>query len=241
MHPSKQTVRLATLNLWGFKDWEHRFPTIVSILQNEMPDVVCTQETQRGIDGSGPDQLEQLKGAVGYPHAAFFKARLRMPKNGDPFQVPLEHGIGILSRYPIEDIEIVPLAKAGPDDTEERITVYFSITKDGLKQHVAAVHFSNRDDWALNHLHQVLDKVKKDARRPIMGGDFNIFSMTHEIAPYGDLYVNSYDVKKYISFPEDNDTLDYILIPKTQEFSSIECLDDYVSDHRILSVTITDA
>jgi hypothetical protein len=71
-----------------------------------------------------------------------------------------------------------------------------------------------------------------------MLGDFNLFSLSKEQGLLPDGYTNSFDVQKYISYPDDADTLDYIVIPDPLSFVSIKCHTEEVSDHRMLSAEI---
>ena len=72
----------------------------------------------------------------------------------------------------------------------------------------------------------------------VLIGDFNIFNMSKYRGLYDGAYKASNDKYEYISYPKDNDSLDYVLIPLSYEFESFICRDEYVSDHRMVVTKI---
>ncbi len=54
---------------------------------------------------------------------------------------------------------------------------------------------------------------------------------------YAKYYTSSIDFKKYVSFPSESITLDYVLIPKRFAFDSLD-VHEGLSDHNALSFVI---
>lgn len=68
--------------------------------------------------------------------------------------------------------------------------------------------------------------------------DFNILQLENEKESYADYYTSSIDFKKYVSFPSENITLDYALIPKHFAFESLD-VHEGLSDHNALVFVVS--
>ena len=230
-----KSITVVSLNLWRFYDWEKRFPMIIKLLKEINPDIIFTQETQKNIDIDPRNQIEILNKELGYPYTSFSVADIKHIQKGVPLKFPVEHGLGTISRFPITT-KIIPLKRV-VDDKENRIIVENIVDIDGKKYKLTNLHFSNKDLLAENHFKETLEIFNKDTEN-ILIGDFNIF----DIAKYKELYSKRYrassDVYEYVSYPEKNSSLDYILLPNKYEFENFICRDEYVSDHRMIVTTI---
>jgi endonuclease/exonuclease/phosphatase family metal-dependent hydrolase len=102
-------LRVMSWNLWWRfgPQWRQRQPLIQQTLREVDPDVVALQEVW-GVGGTS--QVHELADGLGL-HAAF--ARTSLPPAPDPPESPdqrgVEVGIGILSRWPLDDVREVPL------------------------------------------------------------------------------------------------------------------------------------
>ena len=66
-------------------------------------------------------------------------------------------------------------------------------------------------------------------------GDFNILDLSIYKSTRLKDYILSTDITKYISYPAHNQTLDYIIVPRSMyDLSNVSCLGEYVSDHKAL-------
>jgi endonuclease/exonuclease/phosphatase family metal-dependent hydrolase len=229
----KKPLTIVSLNLWRFHDWEKRFPAIVTLLKELNPDIILTQETQLDIVHNSRNQIEILNEALAYPHAHFALADVKTTRKGVPLPHPVDHGHGILSRFPFTP-EIIKLTKAA-DDKEQRILLRCEVVLESRTQIVTNVHFSNSDAWAEAHFREAMPFLKQS----IVAGDFNI----RDLSKYRDVYAESHrssaDEFNYVSYPEDGVSYDYVLIPKEYTFTSFECRAEYVSDHRMLISNIS--
>lgn len=215
-------------------------PKILTLLQEVNPDIVLTQETQLDPRFGPLNQVELLnaKLSVPYEHILFSKAETRLIQKKVELPFPVDHGLGIMSRYPIKNIFVTNLFQS-EGDKEKRIAVACTVIVDNKEHTFVNVHFSNRDDWALAQYKQVLEVVSKES---IIMGDFNIHAINFEGMKdlYQHHFVSSYDYVRYVSFPSEGDTFDYALIPKKYSLKRVVCRDEEVSDHRMLLVEIAE-
>ncbi|MGB8816182.1 MAG: endonuclease/exonuclease/phosphatase family protein [Minisyncoccia bacterium] len=225
-----------SLNLWRFYDWEKRLPNIISIINEIKPDIIFTQETQLNISIDQRNQVEILNEFIKYPHTYFAQACVKTTRKGVPLPNPVDHGLGIFSKFPFKP-EIIKLKQA-VDDKEKRIVVNCDMKIDGEDYTISGVHFSNSDAWSEAHFKETLEIYKKRNIKPILAGDFNI----KNFGQYKTLYENSYrlssDEFSYLSYPKDGVSYDYVMIPKQYEFIDFQCRDEYVSDHRMITTKI---
>lgn len=234
---SLPSLTIASVNLWCFYEWNERSPHLLSLLKEMKPDVVFTQETQQNMEIDSRNQIEMLNAELEYPYSVFEPIEMRSEQKGKVYARPIAHGLGVLSRYPLEK-EVVFLTKAEGD--KETRGILICRIKIGEKTFTAVnLHFSNSDEWAEAHFRETLALLKqRKIENPILMGDFNIFNIARYKAEYGDEFVSSSERYNYISYPKDNDTLDYVLLPRLFDFESFVCRDEYVSDHRLITARI---
>ncbi len=230
----KNNIRIATINLWGLEIWEERRSNLFELVKKYSPDILFAQEVQYEQEKQdGYDQTKEIKNACGYEYYYFLKVTVKTKKKEKKFRAPRIHGIAVFSKTPI--INIIPhvLNSAG-DEKEERAVLFFQTEFNGKVLNAVNVHFDNSDSGAAMQFRETLELVKNKKEQTIIAGDFNIFSLDLNDFEINHSYDSSFDKLKYISYPEDEDTLDYVLIPKNFSFEKIECLDDFVSDHRMV-------
>ncbi len=233
----KNNLRIASLNLWRFNDWEKRKSLIASVLKDKNYDVIFFQEVQKDLSSlSNLNQIDILNKEINYPYIDFSEAMIKTMSKGIPLLTPISHGIGLMSKFPILNKSIIRMSKF-PEDTDKRISVIYDIEIDGNVISFINIHFSNRDDWAEAHLKELLTQLDS-TKEYIIIGDFNIFHLEKYESLYINKYKNSFSFKNYISFPKENATFDYVLIPKDYNFVDIETTDG-LSDHSMIIVEIT--
>jgi endonuclease/exonuclease/phosphatase family metal-dependent hydrolase len=231
-----KSITIVSLNLWRFYDWENRFPNIIKLLKEIDPDIICLQETQKNIAIDSRNQVDILNTELKYKYTNFSIADIKNTQKGIPLEYPVDHGLGILSKFPF-DSNIIKLTK-GLGDKEQRIILNCDINTGDTVFTITNLHFSNSDIWAENHFKETLEILEQKNINSILIGDFNIFDISKYKNMYGDKYLASSDLFKYISYPEDNASLDYILVPNKYEFEDLTCFNEYVSDHRLICAKI---
>lgn len=142
---------------------------IVQELKEIDADIVGIQEIDNGTGRSGPDlnQMEYLAKEAGYPYWSFDKL---INHSGG------EYGMGLLSRYPILESEVVEYEVQGSADSHVR-----KYARHLLKIKKKEVAFYNthlairdgNDEVSLPQLTEVLARMNRE-RYALMTGDFNM-------------------------------------------------------------------
>lgn len=230
-------MNLISLNLQGFVEWEARHPRILDYFQRTQPDIILFQEVVFLPEISPFNQVQLLNQALQYPYEYSSVTRL---------QVGLEYpdyreGLAVLSKYPVKNSDTIVL-KQDPLDEHNRIIQLIDLEKDGQTIQLANVHFSLTDtvDFATAHLEETLAILAARQESRIIAGDFNLADLAATAHLWQDNYVASVDTP-YVSFPADNKRIDYVLLPKSYQFSHIAVSEDGLSDHRALAASITSA
>lgn len=225
-------ITLLTLNLAGYKDWSKRQAAIVAALSQANADIVLLQEVRYDPSISPLNQAEFINSllAAPYEYSVSDISRFYAPSVGEPYR----EGLAILSRVPLNNPETLALAKA-PDDKHTRIIQSADVAIDGVSFGLTNVHFSN-NQYSASQLKEVIDILGNRNKPNLIAGDFNIFDINTQRSLFEDNYTVSTDITAYVSFPSENATLDYILLPNTLRYISVKTVEG-VSDHNgILTV-----
>ncbi len=223
---------LLTLNLAGYKDWAAREPEIIKALNQANADVVLLQEVRYDPSISPLTQANYINSLldIPYEYSVSDVSRFYAPSVGEPYR----EGLAILSKFPLHNPETLALTKSA-DDKHTRIIQNADVDMHGTALGLTNVHFSN-NQYSTTQLKETLNILIERNTTNIIAGDFNIFDINDQRANFDDKYSISTDIMPYISFPAENRTLDYILLPKAFQFVDIKTLDG-VSDHAgVLSV-----
>ena len=227
-------MKITSLNLQGFDNWEVRQSAITEYLTSESPDVVIFQEAVYLPDLSAYNQAQLLNTTLGYPYQQSIISRLQV---GLEYPVYRE-GLAALSRHPIVSSDAIVL-KQEADDEHQRIVQLLDIYVDDQLIKLANVHFSITDvtDFASPQLQELLDILASRGEQRIIAGDFNI----NRLEDLADIWQGEYTASTdfdYISYPGMNKRNDYFLIPKNYLMTDISTSGDGLSDHRGLTATI---
>jgi len=225
-------MKITTLNLAGYKNWNDRVSNITAYLNDTKSDVVFLQEVKFNIEYSPFTQSKYLNSLLStpYTHSQSTVSRIFESSGNES-----REGLGVLSKYPIVDSEVIVLRKRA-DDKHTRIIQKVSLLVDSQVVNFTNVHFSN-NDYSDEQLEETLRITKERNETSIILGDFNIFNIQTVSNLYSSDYIASTEINQYISFPSENATLDYILIPKTLKCSSIS-IGENLSDHNALTVDL---
>jgi endonuclease/exonuclease/phosphatase family metal-dependent hydrolase len=227
-------LKLMTLNVWGYYDWQKRQKNIASLLSKNKPDIVALQEVQ--FDSSMANQPQSELISAGYAYTVYFP--LCVKKGVTDSSTEVMHGLALLSKYPILRTSS-HILKQHIADHDAAGLLFADVQVGGQTVSICNVHFDNTDTTSLLHLKEALKLCHAKSISPILLGDFNIYNLPK----YQEL-INGYSVNldhtPYISFPREKETLDYIVIPNdTYSFESVNCSDEYVSDHNAVWVSLS--
>lgn len=219
-------LTILTLNIAGYKDWTIRQSEVIKALNQAKADIVFLQEVRYDPSISPLTQANYMNSLLDtpYAHSVSDISRFYAPSVGEPYR----EGLAVLSKLPLHNPETLALAKA-PDDKHTRIIQNVDVDIDGATLGLTNVHFSN-NQYSASQLEETLRLLSNRDKVSIIAGDFNIFDISTQRASLDDKYSASTDTTSYISFPTENATLDYILLPKAFHFVSIKTLES-ISDH----------
>jgi len=230
-------MKITTLNLQDFFNWEARQPAIIEYLQSEQPDVIFFQEVVFLPNISPYNQAQILNKSLGYANEQCAVTRLQPSTVHKVYR----EGLATLSKYPVVKSDTIIL-KQEIGDEHNRIIQLLDINIDGQIVKIAHVHFSITDitDFATAHLLETLEILTMRDEQRIIIGDFNLSDLHSTTDAWSENYRSS-DAVDYITYPSMNKRIDYALIPKAYKFASISVSDDKLSDHRALTVDIIPA
>jgi endonuclease/exonuclease/phosphatase family metal-dependent hydrolase len=230
-------IKLLTLNIWRYDgDWKKREPKIIDFIEKENPDFIFLQEVfdDSRYNKLGNNQALQLNSKLKFKNVIYNIAEKLKTEHKQKIKVPVFDGLACFTNNEILKINNIKLKKR-KEDRHFRIIQRIESKINGKRLLFYHTHFSNRDDWAIFHLKETLNKAKKEKIHPIILGDLNIINTLDLSNTTKKDYSNSYIFKKYNSFPKKKETLDYILIPKRNfKFVDVKCNKNSLSDHNPL-------
>jgi endonuclease/exonuclease/phosphatase family metal-dependent hydrolase len=203
-------MKVTSLNLAGYKNWSERESHVISYLEAMNSDVVFLQEVKFNSEYSSYTQSKYLNSKLEAPYPYTQSSVSRYYLQSD--SIESREGLAVLSKYPITDSEIIVLKKH-TDDKHTRIIQKVSLLVDGQTINFTNVHFSN-NDYSDEQLEETLQITKSRDEASVILGDFNIFDIQTVRGLYSDDYRVSTDFYQYVSFPSENVTLDYVIVPR---------------------------
>lgn len=233
-------TKIMTLNLWCYFDWANRKDNIISLIKQELPDIIAFQEAQTNHAFSHMPQSDDIADATGYTYrvcAPTYKRDGQIDADGNMTQ-ETSYGLALISKYPILSSETYFLRRH-PDYDEETSVLFCKIAIDDKIVDVCTVHFGNSDLFSELHLFELMDLCEVRNIQPIILGDFNNFDLHAYANNRLKRYQLSTDVAHYESMPKNNGTLDYVIVPSADyTIQQVTCPELYVSDHRAVIATI---
>lgn len=224
-------MKVTTLNLQGFVDWETREPAIVTYLKDTDSDVIFFQEVVFIPEIAPYSSAVLLNQKLTYPYQQVVVSRLQESHTYKTYR----EGLAVVSKYPITLTETLVL-KQDEHDHLQRIVQLFDVEKDGVIIKFANIHFAQNPELAYDNLEELLEILEARKERRIITGDFNMPDLKH--IPLWQKHYNASVSDYYISFPGNNNRIDFVLTPKPQTTKNIVLSPDGISDHRAITVDI---
>jgi endonuclease/exonuclease/phosphatase family metal-dependent hydrolase len=228
-------MRITSLNLRGFFDWEARSPQIVAYLRGIDPDVVLFQEAVFLPEVSPFSPVELLNRELGLPFRHEAITRLQHGRTHPVYR----EGLAVLSRLPLAATQALALQHEQGDPHQRIVQLVDAVADDGVWP-LANVHLSVRDDFALRHLGEVLTILRDKGERRILGGDFNVDHLERHAALWDDAVLTS-TVARYQSHPSSGENDDYFLVPAEFSIDRVLVSGDELSDHEAITVDLSRA
>lgn len=191
-------------------------------------DVIGFQEVDCGAERSeGIDTMQLLSDATGYRYHRFYQA-ITVGEGA--------YGLGILSRYPIIQSEMIPLESGGG---EQRILARATIDVDGTWIDFFVTHLTFGNNDVRDEQFQAVADIVSQHEGFVLVGDFNTRSFDEYPSFPAAGMVNNHDYS-LPTFSKFGITLDNIIYSaKSWSFSKPETLDNGHSDHLMLYATGT--
>ena len=232
-------LKVLTTNIWRYYEWEKRKEKLINFLKKENADIVFLQEVAHDerLKHKWKNQIQEINEQTNYSNSAFMKLNEMKKWHKKPINWIMNYGFGILSKYPIENSEVIILPII--EKNKKFGFMHSAIKTPKGKIHLINVHFENTNKGSKEHLKQTLKWCKKRKIEPIIAGDFNI-KLTEELIKLTKKdYEISYLFKPYKSFmptefshDKNPITLDYIISHKNKfKMIEVNCICNDISDH----------
>lgn len=160
-------LRVLTLNIWNRQSpWESRLALIRSGIKDLEPDLIGLQEV---ISHDGGSQADEIAEGLGYT-TAFGRAH--------DYGAGVLFGNAVLSRWPIERVEVMPLPNGGTEEARSLLLtevtspygkIPFFVTHLNWKFHEGVV----REEQVVAVADHIKRETPMDGLPPILVGDMN--------------------------------------------------------------------
>lgn len=223
----KTVLRVMTYNIKN-ADLGTKIPKVASDIQSENPDIVCVQEVDCGVRRSGRKEILKTLAEELQMEYAFFPA-IRLQGG--------TYGIGILSRFPLENTLRTPLSVRKND--EGRVLASVTVTVNGKMLTVLNTHLSFENAQMRQAQFGDLQSVFAKTTPVILCGDFNTESFS-EFARIKATAVNTAETpyKTFIGGAVGFVSIDNIFVSDDIALISQQICNTSVSDHRPLLAEI---
>lgn len=224
----QDSVRIMTYNIHGGIPQGGTTPdlnTLASVIKAASPDVVMLQEADSATITSGKtDQTKELARLADFPYYYFANA---FSTDGGGF------GIGLLSKYPIENPSKTLLPKLPASGyVEQRALCKAQIRFTGnMVYTVATSHFDLTDVNRQAGVTTIVNELGKSVFPVIFGGDLNVSPSNSVITRLDSAGFKRTCTSNCFSFPANNPTgeIDYIMYNPAGRFS--------VLSHKVITGT----
>ncbi len=184
------TLTVAAFNLERGFESEAQVRAFKSGAGLPLPDVLLLSEVDRGCSRSGWRNVARDYAEALGMHYVFGVEYVELPRSSGPgrrIEAPCEHGNGILSRWPIEDPEVLRFAaneswyrtSAGPGEPRlgGRMALAATLRVGVRRLRVFATHFESGafdDRYRRAQADELARAVENSPHPVIVGGDFNL-------------------------------------------------------------------
>lgn len=228
-------LKIISWNIWQGKN----LPEVLLLLKSCDADVIGLQEVSVK---DGLNQAEILAREQGYEY--FYGKAFKDDRHEGNYEL----GNAILSKYPIENPEVIPLSSLddykGNAETESRVAVKANIKIEDKILGVVCTHLGFSRTAELSPIRAVqlgnLMKVMKGENLVLMA-DLNSIPESEVIKKLDTVLRNTdQDLSKMTFKGRDQEKfrIDYIYASNDMQFSDFEILDSSASDHKPIQVLI---
>ena len=170
----KHTYKILTLNTWKCDGkYEKRLPVMANGIAESEADIIFLQEDFSTADGSF-DTSGYIANQLQF-HQAKINSRLKI-RNLNSLMTHSSSGLAILSRYPLQNLQIVELPSDASDGQRRTMIVECQLPSGSIQLcNFHLTHLADRDDLRLDQLKHILHYLSEMFKGEIfaLGGDFN--------------------------------------------------------------------
>jgi len=191
---------------------------LANAIKSVQPDIVALQEVPFNRENTAiPDFIMELANQTEMNYS--FGSHARNVPGGTSFSNGMgEWGNGILSKYPIENIENREIDFVSYKERRSVLKADISLS-DSVTISVFSAHYRSnavRTEDYPKSINNTLDFIKESPYQPILCGDFNFFGWDSVFDPINDMMDNAYLID-----PDYRDVKDIIFVKKDY-FESME-------------------
>ncbi|MBE6677065.1 MAG: hypothetical protein E7594_09550 [Ruminococcaceae bacterium] len=214
-------LRVVSYNIRNGHDVRHDMSLLAADILSVGADIVGLQEVDvRTSRAGGRDTLAELARALGWVHCAFCRA---IDFAGG------QYGTAILSCYPINAFEIIPLPT--PASAEGRSVGHAVLDADGERVDFFNTHLSVESGAMRAPQFELLADLTAQSPSWILTGDFNTADLSCFDGFEGASLANP---GKYATFPASGEGIDNILCSPDWHIVGTGTLQNHHSDHLLL-------
>ena len=214
-------LRVVSYNIRHGHDVNLDMSVLAKDLLQVRPDVIGLQEVDVSTSRvQGRDTLFELVQATGFVHYRFCRA---IDFAGG------QYGTAILSRYPINAFEIIPLPT--PASAESRSIGHAVLDADGERMDFFNTHLSVESSAMRAPQFELLADLTAQSPSWILTGDFNTADLACFARFHGASLANP---GKYATFPASGEGIDNILCSPDWHIVGTGTLQNHHSDHLLL-------
>jgi len=214
-------LRVVSYNIRNGHDVRHDMSLLAADILSVGADIVGLQEVDvRTSRAGGRDTLAELARALGWQHSRFCRA---IDFAGG------QYGTAMLSRYPINAFEIIPLPT--PASAEGRSIGHAVLDADGERVDFFNTHLSVESSAMRAPQFELLADLTAQSPSWILTGDFNTADLSCFDGFEGASLANP---GKYATFPASGEGIDNILCSPDWHITDTGTLQNHHSDHLLL-------
>jgi endonuclease/exonuclease/phosphatase family metal-dependent hydrolase len=221
----KLVFKVASYNVEAWQECLANTDVLAEGIAETGADIVGLQEIDMFLKRSGyKNMAEEIARVAGYPHYRFVRA---IDHQGG------QYGTAILSKYPIEKMEVTNLESTN----EKRSLGRFVINVEGERINYLNTHISYLEPEIYSHIDQ-LAKILEGYESYVITGDFNTCNFKLLEVFHGHRMVNNAE-NELFSFPATKAGIDNIIMTEDFEYSD-PCLGpEGHSDHRMITAVLS--
>jgi len=242
-------MKILTLNIWRYFDWEKRKSNLIKFLKKENADIVFLQEAAFDDRLKWDNQVQEINFELNYKSKAFCKLREMTFWNNVPIDWIMYYGQGFLTKYPIiktQEVLLKPVLK------EQGLGfLYVQVKTPEGKLDLINVHFENTDLVTFRQAVQLTKMITESFLAGELGEVYLVYpqfistlkqeAKKVKLLPISLENIETVSTKEFLFEPNADELLDFILIHQVEEQIYQALLETKASEHSARMVAMKNA